>query len=96
VGLLIWRYQEARKIVNVLRVGEAAPGVVVALHEDVSVSVNDQHPWEIRYKFQVGGQAIEGHITTLNQPGPRLQVGNAVCVLFLPADAKRNSIYPHP
>jgi hypothetical protein len=76
--------------------GEAAPGVVVALQEDVSVSVNDRHPWEIHYKFQVGGQDIEGHVTTLNQPGPRLQVGKAVCVLFLPADAKWNSIYPHP
>jgi hypothetical protein len=96
VGLLVWRYQNAQKIVNVLRLGDAASGVVVALNENVSVSVNNRHPWEIHYQFQVSGQDIEGQITTLNQPGPRLQVGKAVCVLFLPADAKWNSIYPHP
>jgi hypothetical protein len=95
-GLIIWRFQLAQKLVNVLRDGEATRGRVVDLHEDYSVSVNDQHPWGIRYQFQAGGQDYEGQVTTLNRPGPQLQVGKTICVLYLPADAKWNSIYPHP
>jgi hypothetical protein len=95
-GLIIWRYQEAQKVVYVLRDGEATRGQVVELHEDNSISVDGQHPWGIRYQFQVGGQDYEGQVTTLNQPGPQLQVGKSICVLYLPADAKWNSIYPHP
>ncbi len=55
-GVIIWRYQQAQKIVNVLRVGQATQGQVVELQENNSVSVNGQHPWEIRYQFQAAGQ----------------------------------------
>jgi hypothetical protein len=95
-GIMIWRYQQAQKIVNVLRVGQATQGQVVELQENYSVSVNGQHPWEIRYQFQAGGQDHAGQVSTLNQPGLKLQVGKPVCVLYLPTDAQWNSIYPHP
>jgi hypothetical protein len=95
-GVFIWRYQQAQKVVYVLRDGEAARGQVLELQENVSVSIDEHHPWEIRYQFLVDGLDHEGHVTTLNPPGPELQVGKAVCVLYLPADASWNSIYPHP
>jgi hypothetical protein len=96
IGVFIWRYQGAQKVVNVLRLGDEAHGQVVELQENASVTVNGQHPWEIRYRFQAGGQDHAGRVTTLNQPGPQLQVGKPICVLYLPADAKWSSIYPHP
>ena len=91
-----WRYQKAQKVVEVLRVGDAAHGQIVEVHENEAVTVNGQHPWVIQYQFQVIGQAWEGKITTLKQPGPALQPGNAVCVLYLPTTPQWNSIYPHP
>jgi hypothetical protein len=95
-GVFIWRHQQAQKIVNVMRVGQATQGQVVEIQENYSVSVNGQHPWEIHYQFQAAGQGHDGRVTTLNQPGQQLQVGKPVCVLYLPTDAQWNSIYPHP
>ena len=94
--VFIWRYQEMQKVVNVLREGEATRGQIIEMQENYSVSVNGRHPWIIRYQFQANGQSQEGKVTTLNQPRQQLQVGKAVCVLYLPTAPKWNSIYPHP
>ncbi len=95
-AVLLWRYQTASKIVAVLKQGEATRGEVVDLRENYSVTVNGRHPWVIQYRFQTNGQSHDGKVTTLNQPGPQLQSGKAVCVLYLPAAPQWNSIYPHP
>ena len=92
----LWRYQRAQKVVDVLRMGDAARGQIVGVQENYAVTVNGRHPWIIQYQFQVIGQVWEGEITTLKQPGSALQPGNAVCVLYLPSAPKWNSIYPHP
>jgi hypothetical protein len=94
--VFIWRYQESQKVVDVLREGEATRGQIVEIQQDHSVSVNGQYPWVIRYQFEANGQDHEGKVTTLNQPGQRLQAGRAVCVLYLPTAPKWSSIYPHP
>ena len=90
------RYQDAQKVVNVLREGEATRGQIVELRENYSVSINGRHPWVIRYQFQANGQSQDGKITTLNQPGQPLHTGKDVCVLYLPDAPKWSSIYPHP
>ena len=95
-GTLLWRYQEAQKIVNVLREGEATRGQIVEVQENYHSRINGRYPWVIRYQFQANGQSYEGKVTTLNQPGQQLQVGKAVYVLYLPTTPKWSSIYPHP
>ncbi len=95
-GMLIWRYRQSQKIVSVLREGEATRGKITEVQENYAVSINGRHPWIIRYQFQVNGQEHEGKATTLNPPGGQLQVGNAACILYLPAAPQWNSIYPHP
>jgi hypothetical protein len=94
--VFIWRYQEARQVVKVLREGEATRGQIVDVQENYSVNINGRHPWVIRYRFQANGQNHEGKVTTLNQLGPQLQTGKSVYVLYLPSAPKWNSIYPHP
>ncbi len=96
VGLLVWRYQSAQKVVMVLREGQATRGQILDLQENYSVRVNGRHPWVIRYGFQVNGESHEGQLTTLNQPGQQLQSGKAVCILYLSGAPQWNSIYPHP
>jgi hypothetical protein len=96
VWVFEWRYQDARKVVNVLRKGEEARGQIVDVQENYSVTVNGRHPWMIRYQFQANGQDYKGGVSTLNQPGQQLQAGKAVYVLYLPNSPKWSSIYPHP
>ena len=91
-----WRYDRARQVVNVLRIGESTRGQIIDVQEDLTVRVNRQHPSVIRYQFQVSGQDYEGNVRTLNPVGARLQAGRMVWVLYLPSAPKWNSIYPHP
>jgi hypothetical protein len=94
--VFIWRYQEMQQVVNVLREGEATHGQIIEIQENFSVSINGQHPWIIRYQFQVNGQNQEGKVTTLNPPLQQLQAGKTVNILYLPTSPHWNSIYPHP
>jgi len=96
VGLFQWRYRLAQQGVKVLREGEATHGQIIELRENEAVEVNGRHPWTIQYQFQVDGLAHAGQHTTLNPPDERLQVGQTVCVLYLPAAPEFSSIYPHP
>jgi hypothetical protein len=91
-----WRYGHARQVVNVLRIGESTQGQITDVQKDYSVRVNRQHPWVVRYQFQVNGQDYEGRVRTLNPVGARLQTGKMVWVLYLPNAPQWNSIYPHP
>ncbi|MGQ0603639.1 MAG: hypothetical protein ACT4QE_18315 [Anaerolineales bacterium] len=90
------RYTEKRRIVEVLRHGEATPGRIVATQMNASVTVNGRHPWDIAYQFQVAGRDFEGRVSTLNMPGPHLQPGRAACVLYTPNAPENNTLYPHP
>jgi hypothetical protein len=90
------RYAEKRRIVEVLRHGQAAPGLIVGTEINANVRVNGRHPWDIVYQFQVDGRNFEGRTTTLNRPGPQLQPGRAACVLYMPNAPEHNSLYPHP
>ena len=94
--MAIWRYQSVQKVVNVLRIGEAALGQITEVQQDYSVMVNGRNPWEICYQFQANGQNVDGKVTTFNPLAQRFQVGKAVYILYLPTDPKWSSIYPHP
>jgi hypothetical protein len=95
-GILNWRYNETQKVVNVLRVGEATTGKIVEIQENYSVRINGRYLWVIQYQFQVNGQNYEGKVSTLNPVGEKLQIGKAVCILYLQTTPQSNSIYPHP
>ncbi len=95
-GMVYWRYQEKHKIVAVLQTGQTARGQIIAVDENMAVSINNRHPWNIRYGFIYNGQNWEGSTTTLNTPGPNLQPGQATWVLYMPESPELNAIFPHP
>ena len=95
-AIVYWRYQEAAKLVAVLRDGEAVAGVITGAEANYSVRVNGRHPWVIRYQFRVAGRDYQGRVSTLNVPGPALQPGRRACVLYFPDSPDHNSLYPHP
>lgn len=95
--LLYWRYNEKKKIVEVLRNGQAIIGQITSVRENYSVSINDRHPWIIEYEFRPnGGLQVHGKVTTLNTPGPNLQTGCDTYVLYMPQAPSQNTLYPHP
>ena len=96
VWVFLWRYQNAQKIVRVLRDGQAGRGQIIASEQNYHVRINGRYPWVIRYQFQAEGQDYEGKVSTLNPPGEQYQAGKAAWILYLPESPKWNSIYPHP
>lgn len=94
--LLVARYQTLGKRVLVLQVGEAARGQVVGVEQNDDVRVNGRHPWKIAYRFSSPRGEYTGELSTLNTPGPQLQPGREVYVLFLPDAPEVNTMYPHP
>jgi hypothetical protein len=94
--LLSARYQEAKRTVGVLRIGDSAVGQIARVEENQAVRVNNQHPWTITYQFRVQNLPYAGRVTTLNVPGANLQPGKTACVLYLPQAPQYNSLYPHP
>ena len=96
-GVLLWsRYQQAQKVVRVLKEGDSTLGQIREVQENYSVRINGRYPWVVGYEYQVNGQTYAGKVSTLNQPGQQLQVGKAVRILYLATDPKWSSIYPHP
>ncbi len=95
-GLAAARYQAAKRTVDVLRLGDAAPGKIARVEQNLAVRVNNQHPWNIWYHFQAQGQSFEGKVSTFNPPGPALQPGQPATVLYSPLAPQHNSLYPHP
>jgi hypothetical protein len=92
----IRQYREKEMIVDVLKTGESVIGEITNLEENINVSINDRHPWLIEYDYVVGNRLYSGKVTTLNPPVMVLQPGKKMYVLYLPADPKKSSLYPHP
>ena len=95
-GILVWRYKETQKVVDCLRRGEAVRGEVLAAEENYNVTINNRHPWSLTYEFIINNQIYDGKLSTLNPPGPKLQQGKAVCILYLPENPAVNTIFPRP
>jgi len=95
-AVLVWRYQEKSRVVEVLRTGEAVLGEVADVEENVTVQVNNEHLWTVNYRFRARGQTYTGQVTSLRKPGGELQPGKPVYVLYMLDDPRVNAIYPHP
>jgi len=96
VGVLIWRYRTSQQQVQVLKWGETTLGQVTNLQENYSVTVNGRHPWSINYQYAVNGQTYQGKVSTLNQPGNKLQQGRKIYVLYMGDHPTLSSLFPHP
>ena len=95
-GLLIWRYQQALGILDILRNGQAALGEITDVHQNIMVSVNNRNPWVIQYRFKVHGQSRSGKVSTLSQPDLSQRPGKPVYVLYLQDHPEMSTLYPSP
>jgi len=91
-----WRYNEALRTAQILKLGEATVGEITNLSENYNVQINGRNPWTIAYQFTYNGKLYQKTLSTLTPPGPRMQAGRKVCVLHLPDAPDYNTLYPHP
>jgi membrane protein implicated in regulation of membrane protease activity len=96
IAILVWRYQTAQRIVEVLEQGEAALGEILSVHQNYQIQVNGRYPWTVEYLYEVSGEQYSGQVTTLSRPDLRQQPGGSVYVLHMPDDPAQNTIYPSP
>jgi hypothetical protein len=94
--LMAWRVRTARSAEEVLRTGTAAVGEILEVYENLAVRVNGRHPWAIIYRFEVQGEAYEGKVSSLIRPEASQEPGRPTYVLYVPADPRKNTIYPNP
>jgi len=94
--VIYWRYNEAVRTAQILRIGEATVGEITGLSENYNVQINGRNPWKISYQFTYNGQQYEKSLTTLASPGARFEQGRKICVLHLPDAPEYNTLYPHP
>jgi hypothetical protein len=96
IAILMWRYQTAQSIVEVLEQGEAALGEILSVHQNYQIQVNGRYPWTVVYRYEVNGQRYSGQVTTLSRPDLSQQPGGPVYVLHMQDDPAQNTIYPSP
>jgi len=94
--LFLWRYGCARKMVYILRDGQAALGEITDVAQNYHVRVNNRYPWVIQYRFRVHGQDYQGKLSTLSRPDLSQQPGKHVYVLYQPDDPQENTLFPSP
>lgn len=94
--VLYWRYNEALRTAQILKLGQATVGEITDVAQNYSVQINGRNPWRIAYQFNYNGQQFQKSLTTLTPPGPRLQAGRKICVLHLPDTPEYSTLYPHP
>lgn len=86
-------YDDAKQTLHLLRHGEKALGEIVSVEPNHNVTVNGRHPYNIGYRFQVNGVPYEGVHSSLNTQAPRLRVGQAAYIIYLPEAPKYNLLY---
>jgi hypothetical protein len=94
--LAVWRYNEAQRMAEVLKRGDAVLGKVEDVFQNMSVRVNGRNPWTVHYSYQVDGQNYGGKVTTLSRPLVAEQPGKGVYVLYLKENPAQSTIYPQP
>ena len=92
IGLL--SYRKARRRVEVLRHGRSTLGTIEAAGPDTSTTVNSEHPWLLRYLFEVDGRRFGGAISTFDPSARALRVGTPVHVVYLATDPERCDVWP--
>jgi len=96
VFMLYRRIRDAVQAVQLQRTGESARGQISDVRPNYRVAINGQHPWIIRYTYQVQGQTLEGKLSTMKFMGGGVQPGRAVWVLYRADQPAKSTLYPHP
>lgn len=94
MGLVFFAVRSNQREVRAFRRGLPATGLVIKKGEDTTTSVNDRHPFEVVWQFQVDGITYQGSLSNMDRALlERAVPGNEVTVLYDPRDPKVNTIW---
>lgn len=94
--LFVFGYRRAYQVVQVLRQGHETTGHIHEIRQDLSVTIQNNHPYITSYEFEVMGQVYHGRVNSINPPIPQYFPGAPATILFLPENPQVNALYPHP
>ena len=86
--------KQANGVLNAFREGVAVEGNVSGVQLDMSQTINGRHPWIMTYLFPVGGELVEGSVTTFSSAVETRSKGQPLWVLYLQDDPEQSTIYP--
>lgn len=84
----------AKKTLDAFLRGTAVAGHVVDVSIDYSQSVNSQHPWKLRYHFNVDGTLHEGSAVSYDSTVATRTAGQPLWVLYVPENPAQSTLYP--
>jgi hypothetical protein len=96
VGGLIsfFGFRQAFRRKKALSQGVARPGFIDIVTRDRTTSVNDEHPYLVKYSFEVDGTPQEGSKSTFNQQVLAHYPGEPIWVVAVPGQPSCNAIWP--
>lgn len=96
VGIPLWisGARRARRQLGALRDGAATRGRITGVSVDENKSINEKHPWKIAYTFDTPDATLPGSCEAWDPVSARRSAGDALWVVYDPADPRSNSIWP--
>lgn len=95
VIILFRRIRQARRLLFVIREGRDRLGDVVSAGYNTSVTINNRHPYRIKYTFRPLGGEVEGTYQTMDHRAGEVAAGSQVYILYDPDEPEYNTLYPH-
>lgn len=94
LALTVTVVRENQREIHAHRMGVPAMATVVFRGLDMSTSVNDRHPFMIRWELEVAGQKYEGKLSHMEESLlADLGLNGQIVVLYDPTNPKVNTAY---
>lgn len=93
--ILFARIRQIRRLVHVMREGREKLGEVVSAGYNFNVTINNRHPYRIKYTFRPLGGDVKGEYETMDHRAGEIETGSPIYVLYDPDEPEYNTLYPH-
>ena len=94
IPLLIAGIKKSERALRVLRGGRSAAGTLLECEQDTSQTLNNRHPWKIRYVYETPGGVRESEALLWDPAATRLKPGDPVQVVYLPGREEVSALWP--
>lgn len=97
IGIPLWYYghRKAERQLRALSLGRAVEGTITKVFRDTSQTINNEHPWQIDYRFETPTGTQEGAVTSWDPLTARREAGERVWVVYDQApDHTASSLWP--
>lgn len=97
IGIPLWvvGMRNANRKIRALQEGVAAEGMLASVTVDTSTTINNEHPFKLRYVFDTPRGTFEGTATAWDALQGLREVGEIVQVVYVPGEEETvNALWP--